>query len=150
MRKIVSLLLSFFLLMFFYACESSEDISNKLDHEVPSCKVLTDSLSVSPGQTVAIQVEVSDNAGLDKLVFSYSNWSLRESVSLNDQNYPKAYTFSTNVTIPDDALTEWNEDLILNDGTSIKIIQHYHKLNLEVTDINMNVRNAPVHLRVRY
>jgi len=131
------------------ACESSEDISNKLDHEVPSYKVLTDSLLVRRGQKADIRVEVSDNAGLNKLVFSYSNWSLRESVSLSDQNYPKTYTFTTTITVPDDALTEWSEDKILNNGTTVKITQHFHKLNLEASDINMNVRNIPVYLQVQ-
>ena len=112
-------------------------------------EIITDSLLVHPGQTVDIQVEVSDNAGLAKLVFSYSNWSLRESVSLSNQNYPKTYTFTTSVTIPDDALTEWSEDKILNDGTTVKITRYYHPLNLEATDINMNVRNILVYLRVR-
>ena len=149
MKNIVSIILGSFILMFFYACESSEDISNKLDHEVPSYKVLTDSLLVHRGQTVDIQVEVSDNAGLAKLVLSYSNWSLRESVSLSDQNYPKTYTFATSVIIPDDALTEWSENKILNDGTTVKITQHYHQLNLEATDMNMNVRNIPIYLQVQ-
>jgi hypothetical protein len=149
MKKIVSIIFVFSAVVFFYACESSEDISNKMDHEVPSYKVLTDSLHVHPGQTVEIKVDVSDNAGLEKLVFSYSSWSLRESVSLTDQNYPKTYTFTTTVTIPNDALTEWTEDKILNDGTTVKVTQHYHQLNLEATDINMNVRNIPVYLQVQ-
>jgi hypothetical protein len=134
--------------MAFFACESAEDISNGMDHEVPSYKVLTDSLLVQAGQNVEIKVEIADNAGLSKVVFSYDNWLIRESFDLLEEKYPMSYTFTTVVAIPDDAAQVWEEDEVLNDGTTIKIRQQYHSLNLEVTDINMNVRNVPVYIRV--
>lgn len=133
----------------FYACETAEDLSKRLDHEVPFCKVLTDSLIVYAGQSIEIKVDVSDNAGLDKLVFSYENWFLRETVSLRELNYPKSYRFETRLVIPDDAEKEWEEEVITNTGASYKITQCYHKLNLEATDINMNVRNIPIYIQVK-
>lgn len=132
----------------FFACETSEDISFGMDHEVPSYTVLTDSLTVPAGQAVEIKVDVWDNAGLKKVVFSYGNWSLRESVSLDEAGNPASYRYETTITIPDDAEKEWEEDVVLNTGNSIKITQRYHKLNLEATDINMNVRNIPIYIKV--
>ncbi|MDR0541239.1 MAG: hypothetical protein LBH19_03390 [Dysgonamonadaceae bacterium] len=136
------------LLFALYACENAEDISNKMDHEVPYCKVLTDSLAVLAGQSASIQVEVSDNAGLDKMVLSYGNWMLRESISLKELNNPKSYRFETTVKVPEDAAKEWMEEVIMNTGASYTITQYYHKLVLEATDINMNVRNIPVYIKV--
>jgi hypothetical protein len=132
----------------FYACETAEDISNDMDHEVPSSVVLTDSLLVQAGQTVEIKIDVSDNAGLNKLVFSYGNWRLRESVSLEELNHPKTYRFETRLTIPEEAEKEWTEEAIMNTGDVYTVTQRYHKLNLEATDVNMNVRNIPLYIRV--
>jgi hypothetical protein len=119
-----------------------------MDHETPSGTAITDSLSVLPGQTIDIQVFVEDAAGLSKLVFSYDNWTIRESVSLAELNYPQTYTFKTTVAVPEDALAEWEEEAVLNDGSARIRIQRYHKLLLEATDRNMNVKNIPVHIHV--
>jgi hypothetical protein len=145
MNKIIFVILA---ALGFYACETSEDISFGLDHEVPSYRVLTDSLQVQTGQTVEIKVEVSDNSGLSKVVFSYGDWLIRESISLADFNFPKNYTFQTAIIIPADAAKEWQEDVILNDGSKKTITQHYHKLLLQATDVNMNTRNIPVYIQV--
>jgi hypothetical protein len=134
--------------LMFYACETAEDISLGMDHEVPSYQVLTDSLVVHPGQTVEIKVNVTDNAGLSKLVFAYGNWLLRESVTLDELNYPLSYSFTTSLTIPEDAEKEWEEDFVQNNGATLKIVQQYHKLILEATDVNKNVRNIPVYIKV--
>ena len=149
MKHIISIISVFFLLAFFNACDSSEDISYKMDHEVPSYKLLTDSLLVQQGQNVEIKVEISDDAGLSTIVFSYDVWSVRESFSLMEENYPKSYTFAITITIPDDAEKEWIEEVIRNDGSTVRIPQQYHKLNIEASDVNLNVRNIPVYIKVQ-
>jgi len=145
MDKIIFVILA---ALSFYACQTSEDISFALDHETPSCRVLTDSLQVQAGQTVEIKVEVSDNSGLNKVVFSYGDWIIRESISLADVDFPQNYTFQTSIVIPADAAKEWQEEVILNDGSKKTITQHYHKLLLQATDVNMNTRNIPVYVQV--
>ena len=151
MKSLKFKILVFVLAGFLYSCDSAYDISMKFDHEVPSYKLLTDSLIVSPGQNVAIKVEVSDNEGLAELVFSYGEWNIMESLSdaLRELSFPKSFTFETSIIIPDDARKEWIEDLERNDGSIIKIVQNYHKLNLAATDINLNVRNIPIFIRVQ-
>ncbi|MDR0546960.1 MAG: hypothetical protein LBG77_05190 [Dysgonamonadaceae bacterium] len=141
MRKIIFAIIA---VVSFYACETSEDISLGMDHEVPSYYVLTDTLYSRAGQTVDIKIDVSDNAGLNKLVFSYGEWLLRESVTLADK--PKNYTFEISVFVPEDAKTEWQEEVILNDGSKKTVTQNYHKLLLEATDISMNVRKIPFYI----
>lgn len=145
MKNIVSIITGIILLTGIVSCESSEDISNNMDHEVPSYKVLTDSLVVNAGQTVSIKVDVSDNGGLSKLVFSYNNWKLRESITLAS---PKTYSFETSLTIPADAEKEWEESIVQNNGATVKITQQYHKLVLEATDIHMNIRIIPIYIKV--
>ncbi len=147
MRKLFIITITAFMLVF-YACESSEDISKGFDHEVPTYRVLTDSLVVQTGQTVALKVEIADNAGLKKVVFSYGNWFLFESIALDELGNPKSYVFETSITIPDDAEKQWSEELIRQDGSKRTITQQYHKLILEATDINMNVRNIPIYIKV--
>jgi hypothetical protein len=149
MKSKSTIVLFLFSLVLFAACESSEDLSYGKDHEVPSYQVLTDSLIVNPGETVTVKVAVTDNAGLNKVVFSYGNWLLRESISLQELNYPTAYSFETTITIPEDAEKEWEEELIENTGVTTKIIQQYHQLSLEATDIHMNVRNIPIYIKVK-
>ncbi|MDR2805185.1 MAG: hypothetical protein LBB85_06005 [Dysgonamonadaceae bacterium] len=141
-------LLNIVFLLIFQACETAEDISFGMDHETPTGRAITDSLSLLPGQTCDIRVIVEDNAGLSQVIFSYGDWMIRESVSLAEINYPQSYTFETSIAIPEDALAEWQEELILNDGSKTTITQRYHKLLLEATDKNMNVKNIPVYIHV--
>ncbi|MDR2086538.1 MAG: hypothetical protein LBP72_05125 [Dysgonamonadaceae bacterium] len=146
--SLVTCHLSLIFSLAFSACETAENISFGMDHETPSGMAVTDSLQVHPGQTVDIKIAVSDNAGLSKVVFSYGEWMIRESVSLAELNYPQSYTFETSIVIPEDAITAWEEDVILNDGSKKTIVQHYHQLLLEATDRNMNVKDIPVYIRV--
>ncbi|MDR2475260.1 MAG: hypothetical protein LBD45_05330 [Bacteroidales bacterium] len=132
----------------FNACETAEDISNSMDHETPSCIVFGDSLWSPPGETVEIAAKISDNSGLGKLEFSYGEWMIRESVSFAELNFPKSYIFRTTFVIPANAQREWQEEVIEKTGSRKVITQRYHKLLLEITDINMNVLKVPVHVRV--
>jgi hypothetical protein len=149
-RSFITCYLSLIILfsLVFCACETAEDISAGMDHETPSGTPVMDSLRVFPGQTLDIQIIVTDNAGLSKLVFSYGEWMIRESISLAELNYPHSYTFEITITIPEDALAEWEEEVILNNGSKKTIVQQYHKLLLEATDRNMNVKDIPVHIHV--
>lgn len=147
MQSMMIMILLFLLIM--SACESSEEISRNLDHEVPSYKVLTDSLQLQPDQQVEVKVEISDNAGIKQIVFSYNEWLVREYISLVDKDCPKTYTFETSIVVPGDAVKEWEEEMILNDGSVKTVTQKYHKLTLEATDINMNVRSIPIYIHVK-
>ena len=170
------------------ACESSDDISNSLDHEVPACKSLS---LVSNGQTVNIDdaiitknmwgfvpatnlqtvvlptltaaksasvklnVTVSDNIALKTLELAYSGWLVSKYINFSNPEgdipkNPLTYNFSTEFTVPADAVsTPWIETFNFNDGSSIKITQPYHKMTLTVVDINMNKRVIPVYIRVQ-
>jgi hypothetical protein len=178
---------AFATLSFLYSCETSEDISSGLDHEVPSCKTLTitangqtkaidDNISslllwglvpqnnletivlptvtATKGGTVDISVELSDKAGLKTAELSYANWLFSKYINFvnPEDGTPlnlKTYTFTATVPVPSDAVTEpWLENYYYNDGSSIKIVQSYHKMTLEVVDINMNVRTIPIFVKV--
>lgn len=127
--------------------QSAEDISYGFDHEVPQYKVLTDSLVVDPLQGVTLIVEVSDNVGLKRLEFSYSDWKLMEAHNISDS--PRKLTFETSIHIPIDAEKVWQEKVTQNDGTIVTITQTYHRLTLLATDVNQNVRRIPIYIKVR-
>jgi len=171
----------------FFACESAEDISKGLDHQVPACKTLTltygsqtkviddakvslyywgvvpqtnletivfPTITVPRSSTFSISVALSDNDALKNLTLEYSDWSLSESINFanpidNIPLTPKSYTYSTQVTIPADAVnTPWIDNYYFNDGFNMKVTQSYHKLTLTVVDVNMNQRIIPIYVKV--
>jgi hypothetical protein len=133
---------------FISACgESSEDISSKYDHEPPKYQVANDSTLAEPLQEVSVKVEITDNAGLKRLVFSYSDWTVSQAVDLDDA--PKSYTFETTVVVPANAAKTWTKQVIRNDGTTTTVQETYHKLVVTATDINMNVRAIPVYIKIK-
>lgn len=126
--------------------ESAEDISFGYDHEPPKYTVLTDSLAVTPLQQVPLKVEITDNEGLRKLSFSYGDWSIVKAVTI--EGSPKSYVFQDTITVPADAIREWTESVTLNTGGTMTVSQTYHKLTIEATDVNMNVRTIPIYIKV--
>jgi len=148
MKQILYTLLFALLSLSFFSCgESAEEISLAYDHEVPKYHVVTDSLLVVPLQEIDLKVEISDNEGLKKIVLTYGNWGINKVSDLEEN--PKNYTFETRITIPENAEKEWKEQITKNDGTIISVEETYHKLIITATDINMNVRNIPVYLRIQ-
>ena len=185
--KNISSILTGLLLIFFTSCESSDDISKSLDHEVPSGTSLTLSsngqsvtipdsiiskllwgvvpevnlaaislptLTVSPGSTVDISIDISDNDALATADLSYSDWLYSKYINFANPEgdiplKPKSYKFTAQVTVPSDAVTEpWLETFYYNDGSTIKYSTVYHQLTLTLVDVNMNERKIPVFLKV--
>jgi len=186
MNKIIN---SILIILFFglVACESAEDLSNKLDHQVPECKSLTLSsngqkvivndsivnlllwgvvpqinletvvlptITVKAGVTIEISVEISDNVGLKTAGLSYSSWLFSKYINFANPEgdiplNPSSYTFTAQVEVPENAIaTPWLENYYFNDGSLMKITQSYHKLELTVVDVNMNVRTTPIYVKV--
>lgn len=176
-----------FLTLNFISCESSEDISKSLDHEVPSgasltisaigqTKVIPDSLitkmlwgvvpqvnleaitiptlTATTGSTVDISIEISDNEALKTAELSYPDWLYTKYINFSNPEgdtplTPKSYTFSAQLTVPEDAITiPWIETFYYNDGSSMKYTTSYHKLILTLVDINMNTRSIPIFLKI--
>lgn len=185
--KNISITAVVILLLCFISCESSEDISNSFDHEVPGGTSLTIStngqtkeiadsiitkllwgvvpkvnlevinlptLTATIGSTVDISIAISDNAALKTAELSYSAWLYSKYINFSNPEgdiplTPKNYTFTAQVTVPDDAVTvPWVETFYYNDGSSIKFTTAYHKFILKLDDINMNTRSIPIFLKV--
>lgn len=147
MKKRIIYTLVVSMVVFFTACgETAEEISNGMDHQVPGYTVSTDSLVVSPLQEVQLEVEITDNVGLAKLVFAYGSWGMTETINIDGS--PTKHVFNKTITIPQDAAKEWNESVTENDGTVVSVHQTYHKLTLTATDVNMNVRVIPIYIKV--
>lgn len=168
------------------SCESSDDISNALDHEVPVCTSLTltangqtkvigddvvskllwgnvpqtnletivlPTVTASVGSTIDISVVIGDNVAIKTAELSYSAWLYSKYINFSNPTgeiplTPTSYTFTAQVKVPESAVTlPWIESYYYNDGSSIRIIQPYHKLTLTVVDTNMNSRTIPIFVK---
>lgn len=184
MKRIIKILLVGMGLM---SCQSSEDISNGFDHQIPDCKNVTlisgaqtkvfddakvtqyywgfipqanletltlPTITVAKGGTFSVSVIVSDNVSLSSLTLAYSPWLYSKYVNFTNPEAgipltPQKYTLNVDITVPATAIsTLWLENYYFNDGQFMKISTVYHKLELTVTDTNMNKRIIPIFVKV--
>lgn len=131
------------------ACESTDDVLKRIDHTVPSVQFSPDTLEVTAGENVTLNAVVEDESGLQRIEFTYGDWRINEIIDLSDDSNTVTYPFSLDIKVPADALKEWEEDLYFNDGSSIKIIQQYHKLTLSAWDKNRNLNKSCCFVKVK-
>lgn len=150
-RKLNLLLTIFaFSAIIFSSCgDNADDYSFSLDHKIPAYTIYNDSIEVNAGQSFDVKVDLSDEAGLSKISFSYSSWGISENFLLAEEGNPKSYTFSRTITVPADAQTEWEETVVRNDGSTYVKKEQYHKLILKATDVNLNEVTVLVRVKVK-
>ena len=137
------------LIVLFTGCETTDDILDTLDHTVPAVQFNPDTLEVTAGEKVTINALLSDESGVQRAEFTYGNWKLNTIVDLSNEPVQTTYTFTTEITVPEDALKSWEEKEYYNDGTSLVITQTYHKLLLTVWDKNRNLRKGYCYVKVK-
>lgn len=137
------------LIVLFTGCETTDDILDTLDHTVPAVQFNPDTLEVTAGEKVTINALLSDESGIQRAEFTYGNWKLNTIVDLSNEPVQTTYTFTTEITVPEDALKSWDEKEYYNDGTSLVITQTYHKLLLTVWDKNRNLRKGYCYVKVK-
>jgi hypothetical protein len=137
------------LIVLFTGCETTDDILDTMDHTVPAVQFNPDTLEVSAGEKVTINALLSDESGIQRIEFTYSNWKINTIVDLSTEPVQPTYTFTTEITVPEDALKSWEEKQYYNDGTSLVITQTYHKLLLTVWDKNRNLRKGYCYVKVK-
>lgn len=137
------------LIVLFTGCETTDDILDTLDHTVPAVQFNPDTLEVTAGEKVTINALLSDESGIQRAEFTYGNWKLNTIVDLSNEPVQTTYTFTTEITVPEDALKSWEEKEYYNDGTSLVITQTYHKLLLTVWDKNRNLRKGYCYVKVK-
>ena len=76
-----------------FACQSSEDISNGLDHEVPACKSVT--------LTYGTQSKVIDDNIVTQYLWGFVPQNNLEAISLPTITVPRDSTFNLSVTLSD-------------------------------------------------
>jgi hypothetical protein len=131
------------------ACESTDDVLNRIDHTVPVVTFVSDTLEVAAGDKVTLNASVDDESGIQRVEFSYGDWRINRIIDLTKEPNATSYPFSMEITIPADAAKEWEESLYFNDASSIKVIQQYHKLALSAWDRNRNLVKGYVYIRVK-
>lgn len=142
-------LLATLLLVVPTACESTDDILNRIDHTVPSVLFNPDTLEVNAGGSLTINALVEDESGIQRIEFTYGDWRINNIIDLTGETGTGSYPFSLDITVPENALKQWEESLYFNDGTSIKVTQEYHRLLLSAWDKNRNLQKSYVYVRVR-
>lgn len=131
------------------ACESTDDVLNKLDHTVPSVQFTPDTLEVTAGESLTLTAVVEDESGIQRIEFTYGDWRINKIIDLSEGPNTLSYPFSMEITIPTDAAKSWEENLYFNDGTSIKITQQYHKLALSAWDKNRNLNKQYCYIKIK-
>ena len=61
------------ILLVISSCETTEDILNSIDHEVPGINFDQDSLVVNAGESVNISATIDDESGIERVEFSYGS-----------------------------------------------------------------------------
>lgn len=138
-----------FLVMVFTSCESTDDILERLDHEVPEVEFMSDTVEVEAGSTLNVDAWVRDSSGIERIEFSYGNWLINVIEDLSGEPVMEEVEFSTEIAVPEDALKEWEEEKYFNDASSIVIIQQYHPLALSAWDKNRNMRKAYLYVKIK-
>jgi len=131
------------------ACESTEDVLDRIDHTVPTVVFANDTLEVDPGGTLTLNAAVSDESGIQRIEFTYGDWRINNIIDLSAETGTAPYAFTLDITVPADAKKEWEETLYFNDASSINITQRYHKLGLSAWDKNRNLKKEYVYVKVR-
>jgi len=131
------------------ACESTDNVLNKIDHTVPSVLFSQDTLEVTAGEKITVQAVIADESGIQRMEFSYGDWRINQIIDLKDSTLTTSYPFSLEITVPVDAAKQWEESKYFNDGSSIKITQQYHQLILSAWDNNRNLRKGILYVKVR-
>ena len=130
------------------ACESTDDVLNNIDHTVPSVQFSPDTLVVAAGNTISVQAVVEDESGIQRIEFTYGDWRINKIIDLSNEASAVSFPFSMEIQVPANALKQWEESLYFNDGTSVKIIQQYHKLALSAWDKNRNLVKRYCYVKV--
>jgi hypothetical protein len=131
------------------ACESTDDVLDKIDHTVPAVEFSADTLEVAAGGTLVINAVIEDESGIQRIEFAYGDWRINKIIDLSEEPNTPTYNFSLEITAPEDAKKEWEETLYFNDASSIKVVQRYHKLVLSAWDRNRNLRKGIVYVMVK-
>lgn len=144
-----SFILSSLLLLLFAACESTEDVLDRIDHTVPVIVFEPDTLEASPGATLTLHAVISDDSGIQRIEFTYGDWRINKIIDLSEEPGTEPYSFSLEITVPTDAKKSWEETRYFNDASSIKVMQEYHPLGLSAWDKNRNLKKGYVYIRVK-
>lgn len=121
------------------ACE--RDMNKDFDMKSPTAVIETDTLEVVRGESVVLKATVKDPSGISNVSLSYPNWEIDNEIKFDEGAYPSEYSCAFDVKVPEDALFEWEEEVIKNDGTRFTVTKRHHKISLICFD---GVRNKNI------
>jgi hypothetical protein len=141
------IMISTFPIIGLVSCETNDDYNSTLDMSSPKVLVKNDSSSVKRGNKIHLTAVLTDDAGVKSYSLEYTDWGM-PAVVVTLPSPVKSYTLDTIITVPDDALYAWEGSIRMNYGTYYNNIELYHAVKLEVKDINLNVKDSYIYVRV--
>ena len=86
------------------------------------------------GENVEIKAFIKDESGIAYLGLEYADWNLKDEISVDEVSRTTGYDYTYKITVPLNALYEWDEVYTKHDGTKFNIKQRYHKISLTCYD----------------
>lgn len=115
-------------------CSCNRDLNEGVDYHSPQADIAIDTFEVARGESVEIKALVKDESGITYLSLEYADWNLKDEVSVDEPSTTAVYDYSYTLTVPLNAMYEWDEVYTKHDGTKYDIRQRYHKIALTCYD----------------
>jgi len=146
MKKLIYLITGVICITFI-SCE--HDINNGIDFLSPKGVIESDTLEVMRGDSVKINILLSDESGISRVSFSYADWNITDDVLIEKVSMTNQYQYTYTVKVPLSASLEWQENFQKHDGTNFLITQHYHKLSLTCYDGLKNKNTFYIYIKAK-
>lgn len=127
-----------FIVLFLFLVSCERDLNKDVDFYSPIGEIPVDSFEVKKGDVVELKALLKDKSGISYIALEYSSWGVKDEILFDNPSMMTEYEYSSKITVPEDALSEWEEVYTKHDGTSFNIVQQYHKLSLTCYDYYKN------------
>ena len=115
-------------------CSCDRDLNEGVDYYSPQADIARDTFEVARGENVEIKAFIKDESGIAYLGLEYADWNLKDEISVDEVSRTTGYDYTYKITVPLNALYEWDEVYTKHDGTKFNIKQRYHKISLTCYD----------------
>ena len=115
-------------------CSCDRDLNEGVDYYSPQADIARDTFEVARGENVEIKAFIKEESGIAYLGLEYADWNLKDEISVDEVSRTTGYDYTYKITVPLNALYEWDEVYTKHDGTKFNIKQRYHKISLTCYD----------------
>ena len=102
-------------------CSCDRDLNEGVDYYSPQADIARDTFEVARGENVEIKAFIKDESGIAYLGLEYADWNLKDEISVDEVSRTTGYDYTYKITVPLNALYEWDEVYTKHDGTKFNI-----------------------------